>query len=85
MATVATMPKKKEVHDGAMVKAHVTMSEQLKDALTVLADLEGMTLSALLTDLGRKELDRRGYKPIIDGEKIAAELERRKKNAKASV
>jgi hypothetical protein len=75
------MPDTQKTH----VKAHISMHRDMKDALTILAELEGMTLSELLTSLGRAELKARGFKPIADGEKIAEELEKRRKSGSASV
>ncbi len=62
------------------VKFHVSMAEPLHAALTILADLEGMSLSEFFANLGRAELKDRGYAPLATGEKIAEELERRKKS-----
>lgn len=72
---VGTMPKKKTT---ALHSAHAKMPTALHEALTILADLQGMTFSELMNNLGREELKRRGYVVEITGEKLAAEIARRK-------
>lgn len=58
---------------------HMKIPTVLHEALSVLATLENMTLTDLFTRIGREELKRRGYAVEVTGEKIAEELERRKK------
>lgn len=67
------------------VKAHISIHRDVKDALSVLADLEGMNFSELMVSLGRAELKARGFKPIADGDRIAAELKKRHRSGTASV
>lgn len=64
---------------GDTIKTHIVLHKDLKVALQVLADLEGRSLSDLLSELGREELKRRGFKPLADGQKIADEVERRQR------
>lgn len=62
-----------------MHSAHMKIPTVLHEALTTLAELEGMTLSELFSQLGREELKKRGVKFEITGEQLSAEIEKRRK------
>jgi hypothetical protein len=79
------MAKRKAVKEGiSMHSAHMKIPVVLHEALAVLADLEGMTLSELLAHLGREELRRRGVKFEVSGDQIASVLEERRKKKHVS-
>ncbi len=58
-------------------KAHVSFPPPIHDALTVLAELEGLTLSELIVELGRRKLAEKGIVVEADGDQIRRALERR--------
>lgn len=57
-------------------RVHVTMPDMVLEALEALAKLRGQSLSDLIEDLGRKELEARGVGPQISAEDIAAAVQR---------
>lgn len=64
--------------------AHMKIPTVLHEALSVLAELEGLTLSDLLAQLGREELKRRGVKFEVSGDQIVSALEERRKKKHVS-
>lgn len=80
MKRAKSAPARSNLHS-----AHMKIPTVLHEALTVLAELEGMTLSDLLAQLGREELKRRGVKFEISGDQLSSALEERRKKRNVSL
>lgn len=63
----------------AKKRVHVTLPGVVLDALEALARLNDQSLSDLMEDLGRAELQARGIGPKITAKDIEAEIARRKR------